>query len=134
MSSSSADGFPKKVFESEAEWRLLLTAVAGPFRSCFGNGPTQVRIAPGPTVRAVIAKGATRHNKQPAYIRVQVAPGSPAPVVVFSRNQNPTPDNGVVHDFGAEPVFEQIVMPSDQLYVLLLSLVPATLLSTEVVV
>lgn len=109
MASSTEGAFPTSSRETQAEWRLLLTAVAGPFRHLHGEGPANV-----PALTAVpIMVADNRGKTQPMFVTVQVSvPG----VVVFGRSNNPTIFNGFQHNFAVDLTFQQILMPGDRLF------------------
>lgn len=109
MASSSGDGFPTPSRETEAEWRLLLTAVAGPFRNLYGEGPALTPAVTGTPIMVADNRGKT----QPMFVTVQVSvPG----IVVFGRANNPTILNGFQHNFAVDLTFQQILMPGDRLF------------------
>ena len=110
MGASSGDGFPKPAAETEAEWRQLLTAVVGPLRIIFGDGPRVVAIGTGAPVMAAQNTG----RDQPTLVTVQVLAPS---TVIFGRAQGVTALNGVQHAFPADgSSFQQLLMPSERLF------------------
>jgi len=109
MASSTEGGFPTPSRETAAEWRLLLTGVAGPFRNLYGEGPANVPAATG--VPLMVADN--RGKSQPMFVTVQV---SIAALVVFGRSNNPTILNGFQHNFAVNLTFQQILMPGDRLF------------------
>ena len=109
MASSTEGGFPTSSRETEAEWRLLLTAVAGPFRNLYGEGPANVPALTGQPLMIADNRGKT----QPMFVTVQVTvPG----IVVFGRSNNPTIANGFQHNFALNLTFQQVLMPGDRLF------------------
>jgi hypothetical protein len=110
MATSSADGLPTPVAITEAEWRLLLTAVAGPLRQLYGEGPKTI---PATTAQNVLVADNSGRD-QPMFVTVQV--GAPS-LVVFSRQPNATIANGFQHAFPTDgSTFSQILMPNERLY------------------
>jgi hypothetical protein len=109
VGSSTEGAFPRPARETDAEWRLLLTAVAGRLRNVFGEGPNVVPSATGVPVMV----GDNRGKTQPIHVTVQVAV---AAIVVFGRSNNPTILNGIQHNFALDPSFEQVLMPGDRLF------------------
>jgi hypothetical protein len=109
VGSSTEGAFPRPARETDAEWRLLLTAVAGRLRNVFGEGPANVPSATGVPIMVADNRG----KSQPIHVTVQVAV---AATVVFGRSANPTIANGIQHNFALETSFEQILMPGDRLF------------------
>lgn len=111
MATSSADGLPKPVAITEAEWRLILTADAGPFRIVYGEGPKTFAAPTG--VAVMVADNSGRD--QPAMVAVQVAAPS---LVVFGRSSNVSLANGgFQHVFPTDgSTFFQILMPNERLF------------------
>lgn len=109
MASSTEGAFPKPEAITSAEWRLILTADAGPFRFIYGEGPANVAGATGVPVMVADNRG----KEQPMFVTVQVA--VPA-IVVFGRANNPTILNGFQHNFAVDLTFSQILLPGDRLF------------------
>lgn len=127
MGASSGDGFPRPAAITQVEWRLLLTAMAGPLRSVFGEGP---RVIPIATMVPIMATQNTGRD-QPVLVVVQVVAPS---LVVFGRSQGVTLENGVRHVFPADgSSFLQVLMPSERLFAIAIGAPGALLVSTTVV-
>lgn len=127
MASSSADAFPRPAQLSEIEWRLHLTAVAGPFREAHGDGPRQVTAPTGAAVRVALNRSAD----QPVLVTVRL--GGAGFVAFFGRSPGVNASNGILHSFAVDPVFRAILMPSDELY-LFQAGAPTPILVREVIV
>jgi hypothetical protein len=111
VASSTEGAFPRPVAITEAEWRSLLTAVVGPLRAIYGEGPQNVPVATG-----VVGRIAENTDKlQPVLVTVQVS----IPIIVaFGRAQGVTLLNGLQHNFMVDLTFRQVLLPGDQLYAL----------------
>jgi len=126
MASSTEGGFPSSSRATEAEWRQLLTAVVGPFRNLYGEGPANVAAATAVPIMVADNRGKT----QPMLVTVQVSvPG----IVVFGRSNNPTILNGFQHNFAVDLTFQQLLMPGDRLFATVLG-AATTFVVTSVVV
>jgi hypothetical protein len=126
MASSTEGAFPRPQAFTEAEWRLLLTAVAGPLRDVYGEGPANVEALTGVPIMVADNRG----KKQPMLVTVQVVV---AGLAVFGRSNNPTLVNGLQHNFALVPTFRQVLMPGDRLFMTILGANTITVVHSVVI-
>lgn len=124
---STEGAFPRPQAFTEAEWRLLLTAVAGPLRDVYGEGPANVVGATNTPIMIADNRGKT----QPMLVTVQVI--SPT-LVVFGRANNPTLLNGIQHNFPVSGLsFRQVLLPGNRLFATVLGAGTTFVVSSVVV-